>query len=77
MNRSPINPVGKVGRRRAAGTEKWKREHPVPMTCPECGMAPDWRGFSIHHKTKRSQGGDESDDNLTWLCGRCHQKYDP
>jgi hypothetical protein len=69
--------LGKVGQRRAANLERWKRTHPVPECCPECGMAHDWRGFSIHHKTKRSQGGDESEDNLTWLCGRCHQKYDP
>ena len=68
--------IGKVGARRAANMAKWKREHPVPQVCPECGMAPDWRGFSIHHRIKRSQGGEEG-DNLTWLCGRCHQKYDP
>ena len=81
MKRSPINPVGKVGKRRAANLAKWKRQHPCPMTCPECGMAPDfrgmapdWRGFSVHHKRKRSQLGDESGPNLRWLCGVCHDK---
>ncbi len=74
--RKPIKRVGKVGARRAANMAKWKRTHPVPPVCPECGMAPDWRGMSIHHKVKRSHLGGEG-DNLTWLCGRCHQKYDP
>lgn len=77
MKRTPIKRVGKVGARRARNLAKWKREHPCPEVCPECGMAPDWRGMSVHHKVKRSQGGDESDGNLTWLCARCHSKYDP
>jgi hypothetical protein len=28
--------------------------------------------MAVHHKKKRSHMGDESDDNLTWLCGICH-----
>lgn len=74
MKRTPIKAVGKVTKRRQKGMAEWKRTHPVPATCPQCGMAPDFRGMAVHHKTKRSQGGDESDGNLTWLCGRCHEK---
>ena len=74
MKRTSLRSIGKVGARRAKNMAKWKESHPVPEVCPECGMAPDWRGMSVHHKTKRSQGGDESDDNLTWLCGRCHER---
>jgi len=74
MKRGPINPVGKVGKRRAANLAKWRKENPCPMVCPECGLLPDWRGLSIHHIEHRSQGGGETDDNLTWMCGRCHNR---
>ena len=74
MKRTPMRRIGKVAARRARNMAKWKKSHPVPAFCPECGMAPDWRGMSVHHKTKRSHCGDESDGNLTWLCGRCHDK---
>lgn len=67
-----MNRLGKVGRRRAKGMATWKRTHPCPAVCPQCGRAPDWRGMAVHHKKKRSHMGDESDDNLTWLCGICH-----
>ena len=72
MNRTPIKPRGKRSREREKGLAKFKREHPRPDVCEKCGQAPDWRGLRVHHMTKRSQGGDESEGNLTWLCGRCH-----
>ena len=74
MKRTRIRAVGKVTKRRQKGMAEWRRAHPVPATCPLCGMAPDWRGLSVHHIKHRSQGGDESDGNLTWACGRCHEK---
>ena len=74
MKRSPINPIGKVGKRRAANMAKWKRTHPKPSVCPECKRPPDFRGMAVHHKRKRSQLGDESGPNLRWLCGVCHDK---
>ena len=74
MKRSAIKKVGKVTKRRNAALAKWKKNNPCPATCPICGRAPDWRGLSIHHITHRSQGGDESEDNLTWACGRCHDQ---
>ena len=74
MKQTPMRRIGKVGARRAANLAAWRKRHPCPATCPLCGMAPDWRGLSVHHIEHRSQGGDESDDNLTWACGRCHDK---
>ena len=74
MKRSPIRKVGNVGKRRAAGMAKWEREHPCPIVCEWCGQPPDWRGMAVHHIKHRSQGGDESDDNLTWVCSRCHSR---
>ena len=74
MKRTPIKKVGKVGARRAKGMAKWKREHPVPAFCPICGRAPDFRGMAAHHRRHRSQGGDESEKNLVWLDGDCHDK---
>jgi 5-methylcytosine-specific restriction endonuclease McrA len=38
----------------------------------ECGKRPDWRGLSLHHKKKRSQGGKTSVDNCILICGSCH-----
>ena len=72
MKQSRINPRGKRSRERERGLAKFKKEHPKPDVCEDCGKAPDFRGLVLHHMTKRSQGGDESDGNLKWLCGKCH-----
>jgi len=72
MKKTPIKRIGKVGKRRAAGMARFKRKHPRPEICPNCGHQPDFRGMAVHHKTRRSQMGDESDENLEWLCGCCH-----
>lgn len=74
MKRTPIRRIGKVGAQRAKNMAKWKRAHPVPAVCPLCGHPPDWRGMAVHHRRHRSQGGDESEDNLTWACGPCHDE---
>lgn len=37
--------------------------------CEWCGMRP---GHQLHHKTRRSQGGDDTRENLMWVCGFCH-----
>jgi len=72
MKQTPIKPRGKRSREREKGLAKFKREHPRPDVCEECGRAPDFRGLHPHHIKKRSQLGDESEDNLKWLCGICH-----
>ncbi len=37
--------------------------------CEACGLRP---GRHLHHRTFRSQGGDDSRENLAWLCPPCH-----
>lgn len=34
------------------------------------------RGMDPHHVIKRSQGGDNSLENLVWLCRYCHDATD-
>ena len=72
MRKSPIKSRGKKTIEREKNLAKFKREHPKPDVCEQCGQAPDFRGLAPHHMEKRSQGGDESPDNLKWLCGKCH-----
>ena len=40
--------------------------------CEKCHQLPDWRGLSGHHKILRSQGGEDTPENLIILCGFCH-----
>jgi len=42
--------------------------------CEQCGSPGDWRGLAAHHKQFRSQGGEDSLENLIVLCGSCHSK---
>lgn len=37
-----------------------------------CLSPGDWRGLSMHHIKKRSQGGQHTADNLRLQCGKCH-----
>ena len=37
--------------------------------CEICDVRP---GSQVHHKKLRSQGGDDSPENLMWLCLVCH-----
>jgi 5-methylcytosine-specific restriction endonuclease McrA len=38
--------------------------------CQVCGARSN---LEVHHKKFRSQGGDDSENNLITLCGRCHE----
>jgi 5-methylcytosine-specific restriction endonuclease McrA len=37
--------------------------------CQICGSRSN---LEVHHKQFRSKGGDDSENNLITLCGRCH-----
>lgn len=37
-----------------------------------CFLCEKRPGTQAHHKTFRSQGGDDHADNLLWLCRICH-----
>jgi len=40
--------------------------------CMKCGKLPDFRGLSRHHLSYRSQGGNNSSENVELWCGVCH-----
>ena len=40
--------------------------------CEQCGSRGDFRGLSGHHIKHRSQGGEDTPENLQILCGKCH-----
>ncbi len=37
-----------------------------------CDLCENRVGVHVHHKTFRSQGGDDVEENLLWLCRVCH-----
>jgi 5-methylcytosine-specific restriction endonuclease McrA len=37
--------------------------------CEDCELR---TGIHAHHKVFRSQGGSDTAEGLTWLCGACH-----
>ena len=39
--------------------------------CERCELRP---GIHVHHRKFRSQGGDDLESNLLWLCGTCHDE---
>lgn len=67
-----LNPLGALGRHRREGLNKL--QPPSDGLCQICHQPPDFRGLSRHHIKKRSQGGNESKENIMWLCGKCHDK---
>lgn len=48
---------------------------PIDGKCQKCGCTPDFRGLAKHHLTFRSHGGKDTEDNLIWVCGKCHSEY--
>lgn len=46
------------------------------FTCNDCGKY-GWLGFHIHHKIPLKKGGNNSLDNLVYLCRDCHENYHP
>lgn len=42
----------------------------VNEPCDLCEVRP---GTQLHHKISRAQGGDDSRENLLWVCVYCHQ----
>ena len=38
----------------------------------ECVICHTTQNLHLHHKVYRSQGGDDSRENLCWLCINCH-----
>jgi 5-methylcytosine-specific restriction endonuclease McrA len=43
-------------------------------TCQECGKK-GWLGFHVHHITPLSKGGNNTLDNLIYLCRWCHENH--
>lgn len=39
-----------------------------------CERCEERVGVELHHKTFKSHGGDDTRENLEWLCGLCHDE---
>ncbi len=50
--------------------KRFRLEH-VGEPCEICERR---AGAHVHHKTFRSQGGDDTDENLLWMCIYCHSE---
>jgi hypothetical protein len=48
---------------------RFRMEH-LFEPCDLCGIR---QGTEIHHKTFRSQGGDDVEKNCLWICRWCHE----
>ena len=47
---------------------RFRLEH-LGEPCEVCELRP---GVDPHHLRFRSQGGDDTDENLLWVCRSCH-----
>ena len=66
-------PLKKVSAKQAKRNyELNKIEPPKDGLCQECRQPPDFRGLAKHHIILRSRGGKDTQDNLLWLCAKCH-----
>jgi 5-methylcytosine-specific restriction protein A len=52
--------------------ERFAMSHPAICSNPACGAALESSKMHLDHKTPRSRGGTDDDDNLQWLCESCH-----
>lgn len=81
---TPLNKRSAKGKALVAQERKLKAEliDDLPldshgnMLCPHCMKRPDFRGFCLIHKKRRSQGG-KLDSNTCWIgCWSCHNGED-
>jgi len=40
--------------------------------CEWCFRGPDFRGIHYAHKKSKGSGGTDTEDNIDYLCARCH-----
>ena len=73
LKRSRIKPISK---KQAKKNRELNRvtQGITTEVCQRCLLPSDFRGLSVHHKKKRSQGGSNQLSNLVVLCGKCHSK---
>ncbi len=69
-SRKPLNKVSPKQRDRSYILSQIKP--PEDGLCQNCHKQSDFRGIAKHHKQFRSDGGDDSNSNIEWLCGKCH-----
>ncbi len=70
-----MKPFPAKRRRIQLGTDAYHRLHQEILKrdgwrCQACGSL---RGLEVHHIQRRSQSGDDSEDNLITVCSDCHR----
>lgn len=59
-------------KKKAHKTSKEIREQIKTRDGFKCTLCGETEGLEVHHIKHRSEGGDDSDNNLVTLCKRCH-----
>ena len=75
LNRSPISRKPSPARSRELSLRSKLKKillEECDNLCMDCGGPGDFRGLSLHHIKKLSQGGLTEKGNVTILCGECH-----
>lgn len=62
----------KKPKKKAHKTSKEIRERIKTRDGFRCTLCGETEGLEVHHIKHRSEGGDDSDNNLVTLCRRCH-----
>ena len=74
MRKTKIRPLSKKRQKelrleRELWVELFKEQEGL---CKKCLKPPDFRGLSLSHKKRKSQGGQTTRENCELLCGKCH-----
>ena len=72
-SKKPMNKISEKQNNRIKQLRKI--EPPEDNRCQECHQLPDFRGLQKHHKIFRSHNGNDSKENIIFLCGKCHSKF--
>ena len=57
---------------------QWLRRRACKRAMGHCEECFDWTPYNnghLHHIKSRGAGGDDTLDNVLWLCYLCHDKY--
>lgn len=69
-SKKPMNKIS--AKQKLKNKELARINPPEDGLCENCHRPPDFRGLQKHHIVFRSKNGNDTRDNIKWLCGGCH-----